>query len=130
MEKPSPFGAREMIEPVNDYVGFRNPPTKPRRLTTQPNLRDLVTFVGRERENYREWKGPKLRTEIMDGKVQFRIVIDGERLVLKLGSINKVQRTLNNDWLETNLADLYFRGEYGRPISRQATGQDPATVRK
>jgi hypothetical protein len=129
MESANNYGARWYAGPLSDYIGFRHPATKPKRLTTEPNLKDLVTFREKEKANYQEWRFPKLRPEITNGTVKFIVLVDSIRIPLKTNDVNSVQWILLPDWKNTNTADLYFRGELGRPIDRARGDSDPATQR-
>lgn len=130
MENANNYGARWYADSLSDYIGFRHPATKPKRLTTEPNLKDLVVFREKEKANYQEWRFPKLRSEITSGAVKFIVLVDSTRIPVKPTNVNSVQWTLLADWKSTNTADLYFRGELGRPIDRARGDSDPARQRQ
>jgi len=56
--KPNAYGVRISNVPEQDYLGYKDTGTPPKKLTTEPNLKDLVTFSRRDPRNYREWQGP------------------------------------------------------------------------
>lgn len=128
--KPNAYGARFWNLPVQDYVGYKDTPTPPKKLTTEPNLKDLVTFSRRDPRNFQEWQGPKLRKEIADGTIKFDVLVDSTAMTLQPSNINPVRWTLEKSWQQENPANLYFEGEYGYAIDRDAIpGHDPAARR-
>jgi hypothetical protein len=128
--KPNAYGVRISNVPEQDYLGYKDTATPPKKLTTEPNLKDLVTFSRRDPRNYREWQGPKLRKEITDGTIKFVVVVDSTAITLQPNSINPVRWTLEKRWQQDNPAELYFEGEHGYAIDRDAIpGHDPAVRR-
>jgi hypothetical protein len=125
--KSNSYGARMFNDRPKDYVGYKNPAMSPKKLTTEPNLKDLITFSRRDPHNFLEWQGPELREGITQGTIQFAVVVDAAAIKVNPSNINPVQWTLKKNWLEANPADLYFQGEYGYPLDRKAvSGSDPA----
>jgi hypothetical protein len=128
--KSNAYGARLSNVPVQDYLGYEDPATPPKKLTTEPNLKDLITFSRRDPRNFQEWQGPKLRKEIAEGTIKFAAVVDATAINIDRSNINPVQWILEKSWLQDNSAELYFQGEYGYPVDRKAVpGHDPAMRR-
>jgi hypothetical protein len=130
ISKPSSYGARMFNERSQDYVGYKDPTTPPKKPTTEPNIKDFILFKRKDPRNFQEWQGPKLRKEITDGAVEFTVVADTAAIKMTPNNINPAQLVLKKNWLEDNPADLYFQGKYGYPIDRKAVpGHDPAVPR-